>query len=253
MYYNITKQYTTESIHKNSKTKIVGIKTAVCVLLILCATVCLWSCSVDDVIDDLSNFVEENVNYEYVVKYSFNSSADVAKVEARLKAFRFTTEEKKQIGQDYEYRLTSHYMASDDYFTLITKNYDVSFVVKETDKNLISKDDIIGVTNLGLQLYVEASERFVKSFYNRYALEDVICRCDGVDVDTMIVDEESNGKYYLSLSLKYDYANKDAPQNQAATELARKAVTYLASDPLESDVEAEIIKSASFYQPSQNS
>lgn len=253
MYYNITRQYTTELVHKNSKSKITGIKTAVCFLLILCATVCLWSCSVDDVIDDLSNFVEENVNYEYVVKYSFNSSADVAKVEARLKAFRFTIEENKQIGQDYEYRLTSHYMASDDYFTFITKNYDVSFVIKGTDKNLISKDDIIGVTHLGSQLHVEASERFVKSFYNRYALEDVICRCDGVDVDTMVVDKESNGKHYLSLSLKYDYENKDSPQNQAATELARKAVTYLASDRLEDEVKVSIVKPATFYQPSQNS
>jgi len=253
MYYNTTKQYTRGLTHKKNKLNAVSIKSLICFLFVLCTTVCLWSCSVDDVIDDLSDFAKENANYEYVVKYSFNSSSDIAKVEARLKAFRFTIEEKKQTGQDYEYRLTSHYMASDDYFTLITKNYDVRFVIKGTDKNLISKDDIIGVTNLGLQLYVEASERFVKSFYNRYALEDVICRCDGVDVDTMIVDEESNGKYYLSLSLKYDYANKDAPQNQVGTELVRKAVTYLASDLLESDVEAEIVKSATFYQPSQNS
>lgn len=253
MFYNITKRYTTESIHNSSKPKTFGIKTAVCFLLMICAIVCLWSCSVDDVIDTISIFAEENVNYEYVVKYSFNSSADITKVEDRLKAFRFTIKEKKQTGQDYEYRLTSHYMASDDYLTLITKNYDVSFVINGTDRNLISNDDVIGVTNLGLQIYVESSERFVKSFYNKYSLEDVFCCCDGVAIDTMIVDEESNGRYYLSFTIKYDYANKDAPQNQSATELVKKAVTYLASEPLESDVEVEIVKPATFYQLSQNS
>jgi len=255
MYYNITKRYTVESIHKSSKPKAFGLKVIICCLLVFSCVVCLASCSATykRLSSDLFDFLEANSNYEYIVKYRFKTSSDIAKIEARLEAFRFKIEEKKQTDKEYEYKLTNHYLLTDDYLEFATQNYDVSFVINGTDKNLISRNDIIGITNLGEQLYVCASERFVKSFYNRYSLEDVLCRCDGVAIDTMVVDHESNGKYYLSLALDYDYANREAPENQEAIDLAIKAVIAYSSEPLESDVEAEIVKSATFYQPSQNS
>ena len=227
-----------------------SLKRITCITVVFITVLCFCSCSSDKMLnnttDYLSNYLIENVNYEYVVRYEFSNHSDAEKVEQRLQSLEFTIVEKKKEGDVYEYRLQNHYNARDENFEVVSENHDACIVGNEKT-SLISQKDAKSVSCMFSQITVEVSKELYLWFYHNYS-EDVKIACLDTEVEASHVPKKSNNKFFVLFSVKKNYNDLTATENVVADEVAIKAAVMLSCEPLEGEVETEIIQSATFIE-----